>query len=571
MEASRMVFGLKTLPNVHNVPLSLQTNLSLFPRRFLQNSTLSSKKPTKHDLFCFKAESNGDLESTRPLTSFPPSFWGDHFLSVPVDHSEFEALEQEIESVMKPKVRKMLMSPHISDKERIRLIHLLISLCVAHYFESEIEEILYHAFEKLDHLISKEDDLEIIAIMFEVFRLYGHKMSCDVFDRFKGNDGKLKQNLGRDVRGMLQLYEAAHLGTPSESIMDEAVTFAKHHLESLTEQETSPNLFKHIQNALYRARYHSIEILVARQYISYYDQEEGHDETVLKFAKLNFNFCRLHYIKELKNITKWWKDLDLASKLPYIRNRTVENFLGSLAIFFEPRYSLGRMITTKLTMILTVVDDTYDAYATLPEATSFTDSLQRWDRGAAENLPSYMKIIFQNVFETVEEIEREMKVRGRSCRVLIDQVKSLGRVYLALATWARTCQVPSFDEYMELGLETAAMDDYACYSFIAMEECEGKPLYEWFESKPKIIQALSALFRLGNDIATFEQEMSRGEIVNGVNCYMKQYDVTKEAAFEELKKMVSESYKIMMDEFMTSKAVPRQILVRVVLTCKHEN
>lgn len=70
------------------------------------------------------------------------------------------------------------MSPHISDKERIRLIHLLISLCVAHYFESEIEEILHHAFEKLDHLISKEDDLEIIAIMFEVFRLYGHKMSC---------------------------------------------------------------------------------------------------------------------------------------------------------------------------------------------------------------------------------------------------------------------------------------------------------------------------------------------------------------------------------------------------------
>lgn len=33
-----------------------------------------------------------------------------------------------------------------------------------------------------------------------------------------------------------------------------------------------------------------------------------------------------------------------------------------------------------------------------------------------------MKIIFQNVFETVEEIEREMKVRGRSCHVLIDQV-----------------------------------------------------------------------------------------------------------------------------------------------------
>jgi len=35
----------------------------------------------------------------------------------------------------------------------------------------------------------------------------------DVFDRFKGVDGKFKEHLVGDVRGMLQLYEAAHLGT----------------------------------------------------------------------------------------------------------------------------------------------------------------------------------------------------------------------------------------------------------------------------------------------------------------------------------------------------------------------
>lgn len=45
-------------------------------------------------------------------------------------------------------------------------------------FEEEIEEILNKAFGKLEYLIAEEDDLEIISIMFEVFRLYGHKMSC---------------------------------------------------------------------------------------------------------------------------------------------------------------------------------------------------------------------------------------------------------------------------------------------------------------------------------------------------------------------------------------------------------
>lgn len=111
---------------------------------------------------------------------------------------------------------------------------------------------------------------------------------------------------------MLQLYEAAHLGTPSEDIMDEALTFTRNHLESFAES-TKPHLYKHIQTALYRAQYHKLEILVAREYISYYDHEKDHNETLLRFAKLNFNYCQLHYIQELKDLTKY-----VSSILTYI-------------------------------------------------------------------------------------------------------------------------------------------------------------------------------------------------------------------------------------------------------------
>ncbi|KAJ0244743.1 Terpenoid synthase 17 [Hirschfeldia incana] len=520
---------------------------------------------TPTSLLFLAAESSGDLESTRPLTYFPPSTWGDHFLSVPVDDAEFKALEQEIESVMKPRVRVILMCPHSSDKEQIRIIHLLISLGIAHYYESEIEEILHQAFQKLDDLISEENDLETIAIMFEVFRLYGHKMTCDVFDRFKGEDGKFKESLAHDVRGMLQLYEASHLGLPSEDIMDDALNFTRHHLGSLTGQETSPNLFKQIQGALYRARYHNIEIVVARQYISFYDQEEGHDKTLLKFAKLNFNFCQMHYIKELKIITKWWKELGMAPKLSYIRDRYVEFFFGVLGMFFEPRYSLGRIYATKLTLVNTVLDDTCDAYATLPEVISLHDAFQRWDLGAMEDLPSYMRIVYKNVLETVEDIDREMKARGKfgSLQLTIDETKRVLKLYLVIAKWARAGHVPSFEDYMENG-SSIGLDDFAAYGYITMDDCDQKQLNEWFNSKPKIFEATNILCRLRNDIFTFEQEMSRGEVANGVNCYMKQYGVTKEAAVEELRRMEKENYKIMMEEFVLSKDVPRQILVRAV-------
>lgn len=86
MEAARIGLG----PN--NLHLLCNTNkLSLFPRRLLQHNAFSSKNPLKHGLSlrvrATTESSSGDLESTRPLANFPPSFWGDYFLSVHVDES----------------------------------------------------------------------------------------------------------------------------------------------------------------------------------------------------------------------------------------------------------------------------------------------------------------------------------------------------------------------------------------------------------------------------------------------------------------------------------------------------
>ncbi|CAN6810654.1 unnamed protein product [Brassica oleracea] len=370
MESTGSIFGPKNLPNVNRVLLHLKTNVSLFPSRWLHNHTLSLK-PEKYHLVCVRAtQSNDDLERTRPLVHFSPTLWGDHFLSVPLDVDEFDNLSREIEVTMKPKVRDMLMSFKNRDSERIRLIHLLVNLGIAYHFETEIDEILNKAFGNVDDIIAQQDDLETMSTMFELFSLRGYYMSCgknisypeshkyihvcnfafgfivDAFSRFKGADGKFMESLAEDIRGMLQLYQAAHLGTPSEDIMDEALSFTRHHLESLTGNHAanvSPHLSTHIKNALCRARYHNLEMLATREYISFYDQEEDHNETLLKFAKLNFNYCQLHYIQELKDLTKWWKDIDLSSKLPYIRDRIVEVFFGSLAMYFEPRYSLGKL------------------------------------------------------------------------------------------------------------------------------------------------------------------------------------------------------------------------------------
>ncbi|KAL0718303.1 hypothetical protein Bca4012_067625 [Brassica carinata] len=354
------------------------------------------------------------------------------------------------------------MSPHTCDKEKIRLTHLLISLAISHYFEEKIEEILNKAFGKLEGLIAEEHDLETISTMFEVFRLYGHKMSCD------------------------------------EDIMEEARSFTRTHLAAVTSTTHDPHLSTHMQNVLYIPRYHCVEIAVAREYISFYEQEEDHEEYMLKFAKLNFSYCQLHYIKELKYVTKWWKELELASKLPNtFRDRNVEIYFGMMEL------------------------------------------MARWDIGNIEDLPNYMQINFRTFWEVMQDIEREMSSLGRPGGVQ-PTIDEFDKERVSRDSKMGTRRLPSFEEYMEVGIVTGAMDDMAVYSFLGMKDCDEKIMYDLFASRPKVILAFNVVFRLINDITTFEEELERGEVANGVNCYMKQHGVSQEEAVIELKKIIKD-------------------------------
>lgn len=82
-------------------------------------------------------------------------------------------------------------------------------------------------------------------------------------------------------------------------------------------------------------------------------------------------------------------------------------------------------------------------------------------------------------------------------------MKKLAKAYLAISKWARTGHVPTFEEYMEIGMQTA-MDHFAAYSFIAMEELDENQMCEWYNSRPKMLEAVNGVFRLKNDIATYE-------------------------------------------------------------------
>lgn len=116
--------------------------------------------------------------------------------------------------------------------------------------------------------------------------------------------------LTREAKGILSLYEAAHMGTTTDYILHEALSFTLSYLESLAASGTcKPNLLRRIRNALDQPQHKNMEIVVAMQYIQLYENEENCDKTLLKFAKLNFKSLQLHYVQELKILSKFVTNL----------------------------------------------------------------------------------------------------------------------------------------------------------------------------------------------------------------------------------------------------------------------
>ncbi|KAG6745718.1 hypothetical protein POTOM_050221 [Populus tomentosa] len=237
-----------------------------------------------------------DNEIIRRTANYHPSIWGDQFIShLPKDKVQ-EAIElQEIEKLREQLKRELLAS---NSSQKLDLIDAIQRLGVAYHFETEIEEALQHIYN--NRIDMEDDDLYNTALGFRLLRQHGYNVSCDIFNKFKDDKGYFKQS--NDVRGILGLYEAAHLAVHGEDILDEALAFTTIHLKSM---ETSPNcpLTAKVSHALKQPIRRGVPRLESRRYISIYQDEPSCNKTLLRLAKLNFNLVQELHKEELSEIT----------------------------------------------------------------------------------------------------------------------------------------------------------------------------------------------------------------------------------------------------------------------------
>ncbi|KAG5601122.1 hypothetical protein H5410_032492 [Solanum commersonii] len=129
------------------------------------------------------------------------------------------------------------------------------------------------------------------------------------------HNGNFKETLiNDDVQGLLSLYESSHMRMHDEEILEEALIFTTTHLEFLLPNLTNNSLKVQVIEALRQPICKTVPRVGARKYIHIYETIESHNDLLLKFAKLDFNMLQKVHQDELNEISRWWKDLDIANK-----------------------------------------------------------------------------------------------------------------------------------------------------------------------------------------------------------------------------------------------------------------
>ncbi|XP_030931548.1 (-)-germacrene D synthase-like [Quercus lobata] len=506
---------------------------------------------------------NGKPDVIRRTANFHPSVWGDRFINYTSEDKEIHACKVREVEELKEKVRNELLASASHLSQQLGLIDALQRLGVAYHFEREIEEALEHIYATYnDSNNVEDDDIYNVALCFRLLRQQGFNVSCDAFNKFKVKDGQFKESLASNVKGMLAFYEVTHLRVHGEGILDEALEFTTTHLKSTVSAICNP-LAEQVTRALKQPLHKGIPRLEARRYISIYEQDASHNKVFLMLAKLDFDMVQSLHKEELSYITRWWKDLDFAKKLPFARDRVVEGYFWIVAVYFEPQYSLARKILTKVIAMTSIIDDIYDVYGTLEELEPFTEAIERWDISSIDQLPDYMKICYRALLDVFEAVEEEMSKQGRSYRVSYakDAMKLLVRAYFDEAKWFHQNYIPTMEEYMNLALRTSGYPMLTTVSFLGMGDIVTKEAFDWSFRNPKIITASSVICRLVDDMRSHKFEQERGHAASAIECYMKQYGVTEQVVNEEFNKQVSNAWKDINEELMRPTDVPMPLLM----------
>ncbi|KAD7478984.1 hypothetical protein E3N88_02120 [Mikania micrantha] len=277
-------------------------------------------------------------------------------------------------------VKAMLNDYENDDSSILQLLELIDDierLGLGYRFQTDITRVLNKVASINETKEEEEDNLHVVSLKFRLLRKYGYSVSQGFLERFKDAHGGFIGCLHTDVKALLSMYEASYLALEGELDLQEAKLFATTNLLKLR-GHVSKEKEDHINHALDVPLFRRMHRLQARWYIDAYSKQKDANQVLLNLAILDFNMVQLAHKGELQDVSKWWENIGLASKLTFIRDRIMECFFWSLGVVFEPQYYSCRVGLTKVCALITTIDDIYDVYGSIDELELFTNAVKRF-------------------------------------------------------------------------------------------------------------------------------------------------------------------------------------------------
>ncbi|VAH27234.1 unnamed protein product [Triticum turgidum subsp. durum] len=469
---------------------------------------------------------------------FLPTVWGDFFINYspePFQMSEERMTERS--NQLKERIIGLFSCSTIV--EQLNLVDTLQHLSVDHHFHEQIDSTLRstHAGE------FNSSSLHDVALRFRILRQQGLWVSPDVFSKFKDEDGAFHVNITNDPRGLLSLYNAAYLFIHGETELEESISFARQHLESMEGKLEYP-LAEQVRRALHLPLPRTLKRVEALHYMSEYKQEPMHNSSILEFAKLDFNLLQRLHLKELKALSRWWKNLYREVGLNYSRDRVVECYFWAYTAYYEKEYTCARMILAKIIAIIIMTDDTYDVRATLVECRQLNEAIQRWEESATSLLPEYLQKFYLKLMSTFKEFENELKP-DEKCRVSFSTkaFQILSSNYLQEAEWFHQNHKPRFNDQVKVS-SVCSGGPWVCVGLlVGMGDTATKEALEWALGCTDAVRACAEVTRFMNDLASFKRGKNKNDVASSVECYISEHGVASEVAIAKIGSLIEDAWK----------------------------
>ncbi|KAI3501079.1 hypothetical protein L1887_28937 [Cichorium endivia] len=503
----------------------------------------------------------------RKTVNFHPSIWGDQFLTY---HEKRDlVIKKQHVGELKEMRKKLKITDYSEPMQHMKVLELIDAvqrLSIAYHFEEEIEETLQYMYATYGDKWIHNNNLQTTSLWFRILRQQGFNVSSGIFKNHMDECGHFKKFLSKDVQGMLALYEATYMSVEGEKVLDDALEFTKLHLGNIAKDPSyDASLRIQIKESLKRPLRRRLPRLEALRYIHIYQQKASRDDTLVKLAKLDYNMLQSMHQRELSQICKWWKNLDMSNKLPYVRDRLVEMYFWILGVYFEPQHAHTRIFLVKTSMWLIVMDDTYDNYGTYEELEILTKAIERWSLSCLDVLPEYMKLIYEELINIFHGMEETLENEGNTNHIYYvkDLMKDYTRNLLVEAKWLKEGYMPTLEEHMSVSLVTCAYALMIATSYIGRGDVT-QDYFKWVSTYPPIVKASCLILRIMDDIAAHKEEQDRNHVVSSVECYRNKFGVSGEDACESLSQKVENAWKVINRESLRPTQIPLPLLTPAI-------